>query len=89
MYSQKPVKVLVFHFTISVVVGAWLLSIVTRLQVDNQQIVVCFPAGAVNFCLLCYVQTSSGAHPAFSLIGAGGPFSLWVKWSGHETEHSH
>jgi hypothetical protein len=41
---------------------------------DDRATSVRFPAEAKDFSSNLCVQTSSGAHPAFSPMGTGGPF---------------
>jgi hypothetical protein len=57
------------------------VSIVTDYGLDNRGSGVWFLAGAGNFSLLHCIHTSSGAHPASHLMGAGSSFS-WHKVPG-------
>jgi hypothetical protein len=54
--------------------------VVTRLWAGQSG--VCFPAGAIDFTLLHYNQTSSGAHPSTYSYSPG------LKQSGHKVVHS-
>jgi hypothetical protein len=49
-------------------------SIVSDYGLDDRAIGVRFPAGEKDFSSILCVQTGSGAHPASSTMGTGGPF---------------
>jgi hypothetical protein len=49
-------------------------SIVSDYGLDDRAIGIRSPAGAKDFSSSFCVQTGSGAHPASSTMGTGGPF---------------
>jgi hypothetical protein len=51
-----------------------LVSIESGYGLDDQAIDVRSPAKEKNFSFIVCVQTGSGAHPASSTMGTGGPF---------------
>lgn len=55
-------------------------------MLDNQGIVVKWPAGVRDLSLLQTVQTSSAAH-LLSTQSVPGALSLGIKWPGHDTDH--
>jgi len=46
------------------------------------------PAGAKDFSFILCVQTGSGAHPASSPMGTGGPFPGGKARPGRDADHS-
>jgi hypothetical protein len=64
-------------------------SIVSDYGLDDRVIGVRSPAGAEDFSSSPCVQTSSGAHPASSPMGTGGPFPGGKARSGRDADHSH
>jgi hypothetical protein len=55
---------------------------------DDRAIGVRSPAGAKDFSSILCVQTGSGAHPASSPLGTGGPFPGGNARSGRDADHS-
>jgi hypothetical protein len=60
-------------------------SIVSDYGLDDRAIGVRSPAGAKDFSC---VQTGSGAHPASSPMGTGGPFPGGKARPGRDADHS-
>jgi hypothetical protein len=61
-------------------------SIVADYGLDDRAIDVRFPARDISS-ILC-VQTGSGAHPASSPLGTGGPFPGGKARPGRDADHS-
>jgi hypothetical protein len=55
---------------------------------DDRAIGVRSPAGAKDFSSILCVQTGSGAHPASSPMGTGGPFPGSKTRPGRDADHS-
>jgi hypothetical protein len=55
---------------------------------DDRAIEVRSPAGANDFSSILCVQTGSGAHPASSSMGTGGPFPGCKARPGRDADHS-
>jgi hypothetical protein len=55
---------------------------------DDRAIRVRFPAGAKDFSSVLCVQTGSGAHPASSPMGTGGPFPGGKARPWRDADHS-
>jgi hypothetical protein len=63
-------------------------SIVSDYGLDDRAIGVRSPAGAKYFSSILCVQTGSGAHPASSPMGTGGPFPGGKARPGRDADHS-
>jgi hypothetical protein len=63
-------------------------SIVSDYGLDDRAIGVRSPAGAKDFSSSLCVQTGSGAHPASSPMGTGGPFPGGKARPGRDADHS-
>jgi hypothetical protein len=63
-------------------------SIVSDYGQDDREIGVRSPAGAEDFSSSLCVQTGSGAHPASSTMGTGGPFPGAKARPGRDADHS-
>jgi hypothetical protein len=63
-------------------------SIVSDYGLDDRTIGVRSLAGAKDFSSCLFVQTGSGAHPASSPMGTGGPFSGGKARLGRDADHS-
>jgi hypothetical protein len=63
-------------------------SIVSDCGLDDRAFGVRSPAGAKIFPLSSCVQTGSGAHPATSPMGTGGPFPGGKARPGRDADHS-
>jgi hypothetical protein len=63
-------------------------SIVSDYGLDDRAIGVRSPAGAKDFSSILCVQTGSGAHPASSPMGTGGPFPGGKERPGRDADHS-
>jgi hypothetical protein len=61
---------------------------VSDYRLDDRAIGVRSPAGAKDFSSILCVQTGSGAHPASSTMGTGGPFPGAKNGPGHDADHS-
>jgi hypothetical protein len=55
---------------------------------DDRVMEVRSPAEAKDFSYSLFVQTGSGAHPAFCTIGTGGPFPGGKARPGRDADHS-
>jgi hypothetical protein len=56
---------------------------------DDRAIEVRSPAGTKDFPSILCVQTGSGAHPASSTMGTGGPFLGGKARLKRDADHSH
>jgi hypothetical protein len=63
-------------------------SIVSDYGLDDRAIGVRSPAGAKDFSSNLCVHTGSGAHPASSPMGTGGPFPRGKARPGRDADHS-
>jgi hypothetical protein len=63
-------------------------SVVSDYGLDDRVIGVRSPAGAKDFSSSLCVQTGSGAHPASSTNGTGGPFPGGKARPGRDADHS-
>jgi hypothetical protein len=63
-------------------------SIVSDYGLDDRAIWVRSQAGAKDFSSSLFVQTGSGAHPAYCPMGTGGPFSGGKARPGRDADHS-
>jgi hypothetical protein len=63
-------------------------SIVSDYGLDDRAIGVRSPAGVKDFSSILCVQTGSGAHPASSPMGTGGPFPGGKARQGRDADHS-
>jgi hypothetical protein len=63
-------------------------SIVSDYGLDDRAIGVRSPVGAKDFSSSLCVQTGSGAHPAFCIMGTGGPFPGGKARPGRDADHS-
>jgi hypothetical protein len=61
---------------------------VTDYGLDDRAIGVRSPAGSKYFSSIVCVQTGSGAHPAFCIMGTGGPFPGGKARPGRDADHS-
>jgi hypothetical protein len=62
-------------------------SIASDYWLDDRAIGVRTPAGAKDFSSILCDQTGSGAHPASSPMGTGGPFSGGKARPGRDADH--
>jgi hypothetical protein len=63
-------------------------SIMSDYGLADRAIGVRSPAGAKDFSSILWVQTGSGAHPASSPMGTGGPFPGGKARPGRDADHS-
>jgi hypothetical protein len=70
--------------------GSWVSSgsIVSDYGLDDRAIEVRSQAGAKDFSSVLCVQTGSGAHPASSPMGTGGPIPGGKARPGRDADHS-